>query len=83
MNPHFVKYMLEEAGKKSGFNRTYRASIERVGGLSIPKIPISVQNEVMEKVNSYEIAIKKEKEKLLSLGRKRRIIENELIAFSL
>ena len=34
LNPHFIMYMLELAGRRAGFSRTYRASIDRVEGLT-------------------------------------------------
>ena len=82
LNPHFVMYLLRAAGQKAGFNRTYRASIDRVGGLSIPNVPIAIQNEVMNKVDGYEKAIKKEEERILTLIQEKRRVESELITFS-
>lgn len=49
-NPHFVKFVLQKEGKKLGFSRSYRASIDRIERISIPKLPISIQNEFILKV---------------------------------
>lgn len=56
-NAHFVKFMLVEAGKRAGFSRSYRASIERVESLLIPKLPLIDQNILIEKVEKLQVLI--------------------------
>lgn len=71
VNPHFVMYMLESAGKRAGFSRSFRASIDRVEGLSIPAIPLKDQNEIMKQVEVFENRINEEMGKMASLESRR------------
>ena len=57
MNPHFVMFMLDAAGKQAAFNRSNRASIDRIKSLSIPNVPLEIQNKVMAEVEEYEAII--------------------------
>ena len=41
-----------------GFSRAYRASIDRVQGITFTVPDISMQNDAMSKAADYEIAIK-------------------------
>ena len=71
VNPHFVMYMLEIAGKRAGFSRSYRASIDRIEGLTIPAVPFKEQNAIMKKVEAIEEHIRKEVTKMQGLEEKR------------
>ncbi|MEB2808310.1 restriction endonuclease subunit S [Campylobacter upsaliensis] len=42
-----VSFLLDEAGKKAGFRRNLRASIERIGSVKIPLPPIEAQKSSM------------------------------------
>lgn len=66
-NPHFVSFMLEMEGEKAGFSRSYRASIDRIQTISIPKVEIGLQNSTMEKVELMQEQIKLLEVKLSSL----------------
>jgi hypothetical protein len=57
MNPHFVMFMLDIAGQQAAFSRSNRASIDRIKSLSIPNVPLEVQNKVMAEVEEYETII--------------------------
>lgn len=57
MNPHFVMFMLDVAGKQAAFNRSNRASIDRIKSLSIPNVPLEIQNKVMAEAEEYEAII--------------------------
>lgn len=57
MNTHFVMFMLDIAGQQAAFNRSNRASIDRIKSLSIPNVPLEVQNKVMAEVEEYETII--------------------------
>ena len=57
MNPHFVMFMLDIAGQQAAFNRSNRASIDRIKSLSIPNVPLDIQNKVMAEVEEYEAII--------------------------
>lgn len=73
-NPHFIMYMLEIVGKRAGFNRSYRASIDRIESLSIPAIPLKQQNIIMKKVDELEKKIQVELNKMKNLDERRRNI---------
>lgn len=64
MNPHFVMFMLDMAGKQAAFNRSNRASIDRIKSLSIPNVPLDIQNKVMVEVEEYEAIIAKAQAKM-------------------
>ena len=71
LNPHFVMYMLEIAGRRAGFSRSYRASIDRIEGLSIPAVPLKEQNVIMKQVEEIERKIDEELSKMANLESKR------------
>lgn len=78
-NPHFVKFVLQKEGKKLGFSRSYRASMDRIESISIPKLPISIQNEFISKVEellskSYDL-----EKKLPILAEQQNIIIKQLL----
>ena len=64
-------YMLEIAGRRAGFSRSYRASIDRIEGLSIPAVPLNEQNALMKIVEAIEEQIQLEIEKMHGLEDKR------------
>lgn len=79
LNPHFVMYMLEVAGRNAGFNRSYRASIDRIESLIIPVVPIDEQNLIMQKVEKLEEKINEEIAKMQGLMSRRRDIVNSYL----
>ena len=80
LNPHFIMYMLEIAGRRAGFSRSYRASIDRIEGLTIPAVPLKEQNALMKKVEEIEGKIHEELAKMANLESKRRSIVESFIA---
>ena len=58
VNPRYLAHILEVEGGKMGFSRAYRASIDRVQGITFTVPDISMQNDAMSKAADYEIAIK-------------------------
>ncbi len=54
VNPRYLTHILEVEGKKMGFSRTYRASIDRIQGISFYVPDITKQNEAAEKVQELE-----------------------------
>lgn len=58
VNPRYLAHLLEVEGGKMGFSRSYRASIDRVQGITFTVPDISIQNNAMSKVADYEMAIK-------------------------
>lgn len=66
-NPHYVALCLKEIGQELGFNRSYRASIDRIEAISIPVVPINLQNEVMNQIESLANEINSLKATLIEL----------------
>jgi type I restriction enzyme M protein len=59
INPKYVKWLLQKAGKSANFSRNYRASIDRIKNLNI-KIPsIKLQNEIISEIEKKEKEILK------------------------
>ena len=71
VNPRYMARILEEEGRKMGFSRSYRASIDRVESISFTVPDIDVQNKAMEEVLELEAKIKEAEESLKALSKKR------------
>lgn len=78
-NPHFVKFVLQKEGKKMGFSRSYRASLDRIESMSIPKLPISIQNEFISKVEELLSKSEDLERKLPILAEQQNIIIKQLL----
>lgn len=78
-NAHFVRFMLEMEGEKTGFSRSFRASIDRVESISIPKVDIELQNSIMHTVESIQAQIKALECSLLKLEEKQQAIIEKFI----
>ena len=57
VNPRYMAYILETEGRKMNFSRSYRASIDRVEGITFTVPDIKLQNEAMIKVRDLELKI--------------------------
>ncbi len=79
VNPRYLVHILEVEGKKMGFSRSYRASIDRVQGISFTVPDIMLQNEAVKKVADLEAAIKAAEEKLSGLNSKRTEIVQSIL----
>ena len=55
----YLQYELEQAGKQFGFSRSLRASIDRVGQLSVSVPPMAEQERVIREIEDYEAEIRK------------------------
>ncbi len=75
INAKYISFILNEAGKKQGFSRKLRASIDRIKALRV-KLPslefqdqiADITDKIEEKINEYKIeldSLEKEKEKIL------------------
>ncbi len=75
INAKYISFILNEAGKKQGFSRKLRASIDRIKALRV-KLPslefqdqiADVTDKIEKKINEYKIeldSLEKEKEKIL------------------
>ena len=71
VNPRYMARILDEEGRKMGFSRSYRASIDRVESISFSVPDIDVQNKAMEEVLKLEKQIKDAEESLKALSKKR------------
>jgi type I restriction enzyme M protein len=74
-----VKFVLQKEGKKMGFSRSYRASLDRIESISIPKLPISIQNEFISKVEELLSKSEDLEKKLPILAEQQNIIIKQLL----
>ena len=79
VHPRYMARILENEGKKMNFSRSYRASIDRVEGISFNVPDYDIQKKAMEQVIELESKIS-ELEKTLSTldGKKSEILKNFL-----
>ena len=54
VNPRYLAHVLEVEGRKMGFSRSYRASIDRIQGIAFTVPDIDIQNETIEKILELE-----------------------------
>lgn len=78
-NPHFVKFFVDQEGVKAGFSRSYRASLDRISTLSIPRVPIDIQNDIIGEVERIQNQISDLEAKLPILLSKQTEIVNRYI----
>ena len=79
MNPHFVMFMLDIAGQQAAFNRSNRASIDRIKSLSIPNVPLDIQNKVIAEVEEYEAIIAEAQAKMSQCAEQKKEILKKYI----
>ena len=75
VNPRYLVHILEVEGRKMGFSRSYRASIDRVQGITFTVPERSKQDSVIQKVFEVEKQITGAEAKLKELGTK----QNEVL----
>ena len=80
VNPRYLAHLLEVEGGKMGFSRSYRASIDRVQGITFTVPDISIQNNAMSKVADYEMAIKELEGSLEEIASRRSEIIRKALA---
>ena len=71
VNPRYLAHILEVEGKKMGFSRSYRASIDRVQGITFTVPDIAVQDDAMKKVADYEFKIEEAEMRLEEIAAQR------------
>lgn len=77
--PKYMAHLLEKEGKKAGFKRSYRASIDRIESLSVQVAPIDEQKKAMKEIETYEQKISKAKAVMSGCAeRKKKILEKYL-----
>ena len=81
-NPYYVSLVLDLVGKRHNFSRAYRASIDRIKGIKIPRPPKNIQDKIAEQCviidKEYEtsrMTIEEYRSKIESLFVKLNIIE--------
>ena len=57
--PKYMAYLLQKEGERVGFSRSYRASIDRIEGLTVEVAPIEEQRKAVAQVEQYEAEIRK------------------------
>lgn len=82
--PKYLAFCLEKEGKSEGFKRSYRASIDRIEGLSVTIPPLSEQHRVVSKITALESKISAAKAVIASSpARKQSVLEKWLNGDSL
>ena len=77
--PKYMAHLLEEEGKKAGFKRSYRASIDRIESLSVRVAPIEEQLKVIPEIETCEQKIAEAKAMMAGCAeRKKQILEKWL-----
>ena len=71
VNLRYLAHILEVEGKKMGFSRSYRASIDRVQGITFSVPDITVQDDAMKKVTEYESKIEEAEMRLEEIAAQR------------
>lgn len=79
LEPKYVAWLLQKTGEQAGFSRNYRASIERVSGLSIMVAPIEEQRKQIKVVDELEKKIAAEQQKMDSCLKKKVEIVYDLL----
>ena len=64
VNPRYMAHILETEGRKRGFSRSYRASIDRVRGITFAVPDRAVQDETIAKIEEIEAQIRQAESKL-------------------
>ena len=77
--PKYMAHLLEVEGKKAGFKRSYRASIDRIEALSVQIAPIEEQKKAISEIEAYEAEISKAKTVMQGCAeQKKKILEKWL-----
>ncbi len=71
-----MAHILEVEGRKMGFSRSYRASIDRIQGITFTVPSRAVQDKIIKKILKIEKDIHKAKSKLEELSDKTSSILN-------
>ena len=74
VNPRYLVHILEVEGKKMGFSRSYRASIDRVQWITFTVPDIALQDDAMRKVADYESRIAEAEIHMEEIAAKRNVI---------
>ena len=67
VNPRYLAHILEVAGRKMGFSRSYRASIDRVKGITFTVPERKIQDEIIAEIMTLEAQIIEKQDYLKTL----------------
>ncbi len=70
INPRYMAHILETVGEKMGFSRSYRASIDRIQGITFSVCDRSTQDKAIAEIESIENQIREAEKKLKTLSGK-------------
>lgn len=70
VNPRYLSHILEKQGIQMGFSRTYRASIDRVKGITFTVTDRDTQDKIIDKIFEIEGKIKENETSLETLAGK-------------
>lgn len=79
VHPRYLTHILEVEGGKMGFSRTYRASVDRIKGISFEVPAYSKQLDVVSQVEKLEAKIIELEQKLELLNGKTANIINSFL----
>ena len=79
INPRYLAHALETSGKQARFSRSYRASTDRIAGITIQIPSIQDQNRVIAEVMELENTITQAQRKLDELSEKRSSIISDFL----
>ncbi len=77
--PKYMAHLLEVAGQEAGFKRSYRASIDRVEGLSVRVAPIDEQRKAISEIEIYEQKIAEANAIMQSCDNRKQVILNSYL----
>ena len=79
VNPRYLVHILEVEGRKMGFSRSYRASIDRVQGIAFSVPERTLQDTIIAQIKAIESQINEANKKLEELaGKTAEIVERYL-----
>ncbi|MCD8341246.1 MAG: hypothetical protein LUC87_03705 [Clostridiales bacterium] len=70
VNPRYLAHILEKEGEQRGFSRSYRASIDRIEGITFTVADRKTQDDTIAAITAIEAQIKDAESTLNSLNRK-------------
>ena len=79
VNPKYMAHILEVEGRKMGFSRSYRASIDRVQGITFTVADRKTQDKIIAKIEKIEAKIHRAEKKLQELTGKTAEILNKYL----
>lgn len=74
VNPRYLTWALNEAGKEKRFSRSHRASTDRIKGISIKVPDIKTQNDLEKEIIKQEKVIEKAKKVIEKIAEKKQAV---------